>query len=73
VSEPSHGYNPIPYLFRFLGYLKARFNEPSTYAGIVLAIGGGANFSPPWSYLAVGVGILGVLVKGKDKCDAGHS
>lgn len=49
-------------MFKVVGYLKARFNERSTYGAIVAAIGIAAALQAPWSYLSVAVGVIGVLV-----------
>jgi len=48
-------------MVKVLTYIKARLNERSTWAGVVLAITGGAALSTPYSWLAIGAGILGVL------------
>jgi len=45
-----------------LKYLKARLGEKSTWAGIVVAVTGGAALSAPYSWLAIGAGVVGVLV-----------
>lgn len=45
-----------------LRYLKARLRERTTWAGIGLAVSGASMLAEPWSYVAVLVGIIGVLV-----------
>lgn len=48
-----------------IGYIKARFNEASTYAGIGAAIAGANALSHPWDYVTVVVGSLGVIIPTK--------
>jgi hypothetical protein len=62
--------NPIPALFKALEYLKARLGEKSTYAGILTAIAGASQLSPPWSYASIVVGVVMVLVPTKGGDDA---
>lgn len=46
---------------RVIRYLRARLNEKSTWAGIGLAITGGAALPAPYSWLAIAAGVIGVL------------
>jgi hypothetical protein len=43
-------------------YIKARLAERSTWASVVIAITGGAALSEPYSFYAIGAGIVGALV-----------
>jgi len=45
-----------------IGYIKARLAERSTWASVVLAITGGAALPDPYSWLAIGAGVIGTLV-----------
>ena len=45
-----------------LSYIKARFEERSTWAAIGVGITGAAALSMPWSAALVIVGIIGALV-----------
>lgn len=49
-------------MLKTLEYIKARINEKTTWAGIVLAITGGAALAEPYSWLAIAAGVIGVLV-----------
>ena len=62
--------NPIPALFHGLQYLKNRLAEKSTYAGILTAIAGASQLTPPWSYASIVVGVAMVIIptKGGDEC-----
>lgn len=53
---------------KLVNYLWARLLEKSTWAGFVLAIGGGIAFPHPWDYVAIAFGMIGVIVpeKGTD-------
>lgn len=44
-----------------IGYVKARLFEKGTWAGVVVAVTGGAALSEPYSWLAIAAGILAVL------------
>lgn len=44
-----------------LDYIKARAGEASTWASIVAAITAGATLPSPYSWLAIGAGVVGVL------------
>lgn len=43
-------------------YIRNRLNEASTYAGIVTAIAFGSTLEHPWDYVAIAIGVLGVVV-----------
>lgn len=43
-------------------YLKDRLAEKSTWAGIGVAIAGGAALPSPYSWLAIAVGCIAVIV-----------
>lgn len=43
-------------------YIKARFNERSTWAGISAGVIGASALPSPWSYAAALVGVLGAIV-----------
>lgn len=43
-------------------YIRKRMNEASTYAGIVTAIAFGSTLEHPWDYVAIAIGVLGVVV-----------
>lgn len=45
-----------------ISYIKARLEERTTWAAISAAIVGAAAVSPPYSYLLIGVGIIGAIV-----------
>ena len=45
-----------------LAYLKARLVERSSWAGIGAAIAGGSTLSTPFNWLAVGAGVVAVLI-----------
>ncbi len=47
---------------RALAYLRARLEERSTWAGIGAAIIGASALSAPFSWLAIGAGVIAVLV-----------
>ncbi len=47
---------------RLLAYLKARLTERSTWAGIGAAIVGGSALPGPFSWLAMGAGVIAMLV-----------
>lgn len=53
--------NPLPYVARSIGFLKARLSERSTY----LAITGGmvplAVLPAPWSYIGFGLCVAGAM------------
>ena len=50
---------------RIAAYLRARIGERSTWAGIGAAIVGGSALPAPFSWLAVGAGIVAVLMPTK--------
>ncbi|MBO9581054.1 MAG: hypothetical protein J7498_09205 [Sphingobium sp.] len=50
---------------RLLGYLKARLQERSSWAGIGAAIIGGSALPAPFSWLAVMAGVIATLVPAK--------
>ena len=52
---------------KLLRHLKARLAEKSSWAGIVLAITGGAALPAPYSWLAIAAGIVGVLIPEKPR------
>ncbi len=45
-----------------MNYIRERLAEKSTWAGIGVAVAGGAALAAPYSWLAIGVGIIAVLV-----------
>lgn len=47
---------------KVLRYLKARLGESSTWAGVVTAATGASALNEPWSYVAMGAGVIMVLV-----------
>lgn len=47
--------------FNPIAYLMNRIKEPSTWAGISLAIAGGQGFAHPWDYVAIACGTIAVL------------
>lgn len=47
---------------KVLEYLKARAGEASTWTAIAAAIAGGAALPSPYSWLAIGAGVIGALV-----------
>lgn len=55
-------------MIKLIGYIKRRLNEKSTYAAVVAAISGAAMLPAPWSYVAVAVGVIGVLVPTQKGC-----
>lgn len=63
-------------LLKVLEYLKARLAEKSTYAAIGIAVTGAAALAPPWSYVFVGIGVVGALIPSSsdnhDDCDEHH-
>jgi hypothetical protein len=50
---------------RLIAYLKARLAERSSWAGIGAAIVGGSALLAPFNWLAIGAGIIAVLVPTK--------
>lgn len=44
-----------------ISYIKARLDERSTWAAISGAIVGGAALSAPYSWILIGVGVVGAL------------
>jgi hypothetical protein len=46
-------------------YLFDRLSETSTWAGIVGAITGAATLEAPYSYMAIGAGVIAALIKEK--------
>lgn len=52
---------------KLIEYIKARIGERSTWAAIVLAITGGAALSAPYSWLAIGAGVIGALAPSPGK------
>lgn len=53
---------------KVVSYLKARFNERSTWAAISGGIVGAAALVAPWSYVMFAVGVIGALVPTGGKC-----
>lgn len=51
-----------------ISYLKARFNERSTWAAISGAVVGAAALSAPYSWILIGVGVIGALVPTGGTC-----
>lgn len=49
-------------MLKLAKYLKARLCEKSTWAAVVIAVTGGAALDAPYSYLAIGAGVIGALV-----------
>ena len=52
-----------------LEYIKARLAERTTWAAISAAVVGAAAVAAPYSYILIGVGVIGALVpspKGQD-------
>lgn len=49
-------------MLKLLSYLKARLFEGSTWTAFGVAAAGAAALTAPWSYLAVGCGIIAALV-----------
>jgi hypothetical protein len=45
-----------------LAYLKARLDERSTWVAITAAVAGAAALPSPYSWLAIGAGVIGALV-----------
>lgn len=45
-----------------LRYLRARLSERSTWAGIVVAVTGGAALPSPYSWLAIAAGAIGAIL-----------
>ena len=45
-----------------IGYLRDRLEERTTWAAIGIAVTGAAALSAPYSYIALGVGVVGALV-----------
>jgi hypothetical protein len=52
---------------KLLAYLKARLGERSSWAGIGAAIMGGSALSTPFNWLALGAGVVAVLVPTKGR------
>ncbi len=50
---------------KILAYLKARFEERSTWAGIGAAIVGGSALAAPFNWLAIAAGVIAALVPTK--------
>lgn len=53
---------------KFIQYIKARIGERSTWASIVAAITLGATLTAPYSWIAIGAGVIGALVPTGGKC-----
>lgn len=51
-----------------ISYLKARFNERSTWAAIGVGVTGAAALAAPWSYVFAAVAVAGALVPTGGKC-----
>ena len=49
-------------ILTFLSYIKKRLNERSTWVSISAGVAGAAALSSPFSWIAMGVGIIGALV-----------
>jgi hypothetical protein len=47
---------------KVLEYLKARMAERSTWAAISAAVVGAAAVAAPYSYILIGVGVIGAVV-----------
>jgi len=45
-----------------MSYLKKRFEERSTWAAIGVAVTAGAAVASPYSWILIGIGVVGVLV-----------
>ncbi len=54
---------------KFLGYLKRRLGEKSTWGGALTAITGAALLPEPWSWVAAVVGTVAALVPEEGKPD----
>jgi hypothetical protein len=54
--------NPVPVLFHFLGYLKARLGEGSTWVSIGASVAAVSALPAPWSYVGLGCGIMAAMV-----------
>lgn len=50
-----------------LAYLKARLLERSSWVGIGAAIAGGSALPAPFNWLAVGAGMIAVLIPASEK------
>lgn len=50
-------------------YLRKRLEERSTWAAIGVAVTAGAALSPPYSWLAIAAGVVGVLVPSPGRDD----
>ncbi|WP_221420094.1 hypothetical protein [Novosphingobium chloroacetimidivorans] len=55
---------------RSVAYLKARFDERSTWAAISAGIIGASALAEPWSYVAAAVGVLGAVIPTSGGSDA---
>ncbi len=45
-----------------IAYLKARLAERSTWAAIGAAVAGSAAMAAPYSWIMIGIGVIGTLV-----------
>ena len=50
----------------WIRYIKARFNEKSTWMGIGTAVAGAAALAVPYSWIVICVGTIAILVPTKD-------
>lgn len=50
---------------KVLAYIKARLSERSTWTAIGIGVTGAAALDAPWSYVFIGVAIVGTLVPSK--------
>ncbi|MCZ4341506.1 hypothetical protein O4H52_07835 [Sphingomonadaceae bacterium G21617-S1] len=53
-------------------YLRRRLEERSTWAAIGVAVTAGAALSPPYSWLVIAAGVIGVLVPSPGKPEQGE-
>jgi len=54
-------------MLTLLSYLKARLLEGSTWTAFGVAAAGAAALSAPWSYIAIGCGVIAALVPTTEK------
>jgi hypothetical protein len=56
---------------KVIEYIKARISERSTWTAIGVGVTGAATLSAPWSYVFVGIAVIGALVPTGGSADNG--